>query len=102
MALGFVKDCQPPDWDVLVQREETRLREETHRLRYVACTRAKDWLVVPIPPATERVGDFWHDIARDFGVTKPDVLELSPGVVELPEEPAAILMKNRLPSALFA
>ncbi|MBX7186728.1 MAG: UvrD-helicase domain-containing protein [Vicinamibacteria bacterium] len=86
IALGFVKDCQPPDWDVLALREEARLREETHRLRYVACTRAKDWLVVPIPPATERVGDFWHDIAKDVAVAGPDTVSLDAGAVALPEE----------------
>jgi len=88
IALGFVKDCQPPDWDVLALREEARLREETHRLRYVACTRARDWLVVPIPPPTERVGDFWHDIAKDVGVPSPDTVNLDAGAVALPEEPA--------------
>jgi ATP-dependent helicase/nuclease subunit A len=86
IALGFVKDCQPPDWDVLALKEEARLREETHRLRYVACTRAKDWLVVPIPPPTERVGDFWHDVARDLASGGPDVVNLDAGSVALPEE----------------
>lgn len=88
IALGFVKDCQPPDWDVLVRKEEVRLSEETHRLRYVACTRARDWLVVPIPPPTERVGDFWQDVAREVAIPNPDVVELTAGAVELPEEPA--------------
>ncbi len=82
IALGFVKDCQPPDWDTLVLKEEARLREEMHRLRYVACTRARDWLVVPIPPATERVGDFWHDIAKDVATPRPDTLTLDTGVIE--------------------
>jgi ATP-dependent exoDNAse (exonuclease V) beta subunit len=31
IALGFVKDCQPPEWDVLALKEEARLREETHQ-----------------------------------------------------------------------
>jgi ATP-dependent helicase/nuclease subunit A len=87
IALGFVKDCQPPDWDVLALREEGRLREETHRLRYVACTRARDWLVVPIPPPTERVGDFWHDVAKDMSAANPDIMSLDVGPVELPEGP---------------
>lgn len=90
IALGFVKDCQPPDWDVLALKEEARLREETHRLRYVACTRAKDWLVVPIPPATERVGDFWHDVARDVVLAGPDIVNLDAGAVKLPEEHAGV------------
>ncbi|MBK5257011.1 MAG: UvrD-helicase domain-containing protein [Vicinamibacteria bacterium] len=88
IALGFVKDCQPPDWDVLALKEEGRLREETHRLRYVACTRARDWLVVPIPPPTERVGDFWHDVAREVTSADPDIVHLDAGAVALPEEPA--------------
>jgi ATP-dependent helicase/nuclease subunit A len=88
IALGFVKDCQPPDWDVLALKEEARLREETHRLRYVACTRARDWLVVPIPPPTERVGDFWHEVAREVTGVDPDIVQLDAGAVSLPEEPA--------------
>jgi len=88
IALGFVKDCQPPDWDVLALKEEARLREETHRLRYVACTRARDWLVVPIPPPTERVGDFWHEIAKEVSIPSADVLNLDTGPVALPEEHA--------------
>lgn len=87
IALGFVKDCQPPDWDVLALKEEARLREETHRLRYVACTRARDWLVVPVPPPTERVGDFWHDVAKEIAIPNPDTVDLDAGAVALPEEP---------------
>ncbi|MEO8360121.1 MAG: UvrD-helicase domain-containing protein [Vicinamibacteria bacterium] len=87
IALGFVKDCQAPDWDVLALKEEARLREETHRLRYVAATRARDWLVVPIPPATERVGDFWHDIAKEISIPSPDLVNLDAGAVKLPDEP---------------
>lgn len=94
IALGFVKDCQPPDWDVLVRKEEARLLEETHRLRYVACTRAKDWLIVPIPPPTERVGDFWHDIAKDLAVANPDIVNLDAGAVALPEEPADLVLEG--------
>jgi ATP-dependent helicase/nuclease subunit A len=86
IALGFVKDCQPPDWDTLVLKEEARLREEMHRLRYVACTRARDWLVVPVPPPTEKVGDFWHDIAKDLSTPNPDVRTLAFGPVDLPDE----------------
>ena len=95
IALGFVKDCQPPDWDVLALKEEARLREETHRLRYVACTRAKDWLVVPIPPATERVGDFWHDVARELLTPSADIVNLDAGAVKLPEEHAGLQVQGR-------
>ena len=86
VALGFVKDCQPPDWASLVIKEEARLHEETHRLRYVACTRPRDWLVVPIPPAAQMVGDFWRDIAKDVAAKSPDIVSIDAGAVELPPE----------------
>ncbi len=94
IALGFVKDCQPPDWDVLALKEEARLREETHRLRYVAATRARDWLVMPVPPATERVGDFWHDLAKEISVAGPDLVHLDAGAVRLPEETSDLVAEG--------
>ena len=104
IALGFVKDCQPPDWDVLARGEEARLLEETHRLRYVACTRARDWLVVPIPPQTEKTGDFWHDIARELSAPDKDVVDLDAGAVALPEEhadePAGLGSDSEIPEDL--
>ena len=104
IALGFVKDCQPPDWDVLARLEEARLLEETHRLRYVACTRARDWLVVPIPPQTEKTGDFWHDIVRELSAQDKDVVRLDAGAVALPEErddhPAGLEPDSEIPEDL--
>lgn len=85
VAIGFVRGCQPPDWDTLVLKEEARLREEMHRLRYVACTRARDWLVVPVPPATEPVGDFWHDVAKDLAMPSPDLMTLDIAPSDVPQ-----------------
>jgi ATP-dependent helicase/nuclease subunit A len=88
VAIGFLKDCQPPGWDALVLREQSRLEEEAHRLRYVACTRARDWLVVPTPPATEQVGDFWRDIVRGVrAAPEADRVAISTPRFELPEVP---------------
>ena len=54
IAIGFRNGCQPAGWGALVQAEEKKARAETRRLLYVACTRARDRLVVPRPPATPR------------------------------------------------
>jgi ATP-dependent helicase/nuclease subunit A len=63
IAIGFRGGCQPPDWDALVKKEEARARAEMRRLLYVACTRARDWLVIPKPPGDARVGDFWKELS---------------------------------------
>ncbi len=63
IAIGFRGGCQPPGWDALVKKEEARAWAEMRRLLYVACTRARDWLVVPKPPADARVGDFWKELS---------------------------------------
>jgi ATP-dependent helicase/nuclease subunit A len=62
LAIGFRGGCQPPGWDVLVKREEARVWAEGRRLLYVACTRARDLLVIPQPPPDARVGNFWKDL----------------------------------------
>ncbi len=62
IAIGFRGGCQPPDWDALVRREEKKGWAESRRLLYVACTRARDLLVVPRPPADADVGGFWKDL----------------------------------------
>jgi len=62
IALGFRAGCQPPGWDVLTARDEAKARAEGRRLQYVACTRARDLLVIPVPPADARVGGFWKDL----------------------------------------
>jgi ATP-dependent exoDNAse (exonuclease V) beta subunit len=62
LAVGFRTGCQPPGWDVLAKREEGKARAEGRRLLYVACTRARDLLVVPKPPPDARAGDFWREL----------------------------------------
>ena len=62
VAVGFRDGCQPPGWDVLSAREKVRAGAEARRLLYVACTRARDLLVIPSPPKDARVGAFWKDL----------------------------------------
>ena len=62
IAVGFREGCQPPGWDVLSTREKVRGGAEGRRLLYVACTRARDLLVIPSPPKDARVGAFWKDL----------------------------------------
>ncbi len=62
IAVGFRAGCQPPRWDELKTREEARGWAEGRRLLYVACTRARDFLIVPVPPGDARVGNFWKDV----------------------------------------
>ncbi len=62
VAIGFRKGCQPPGWDALVREEQARAAAESKRLLYVACTRARDYLVVPRPSAAAAMGGFWRDV----------------------------------------
>ena len=62
VAVGFREGCRPPGWDVLSAREAVRAGAEGRRLLYVACTRARDLLVVPAPPKDARLGAFWKDL----------------------------------------
>src|SRR6185503_18934103 len=62
VAVGFRQGYRPPDWNTLAQRDEVKARAEGRRLLYVACTRARDLLVVPRPPADAQPGDFWRDL----------------------------------------
>jgi ATP-dependent helicase/nuclease subunit A len=49
VAMGFRKNCQPVGWDRLVQDERRKQDAENTRLLYVATTRARDLLVLPLP-----------------------------------------------------
>ena len=62
IAVGFRGGCQPPGWEALKAQEEARAAAEARRLLYVACTRARDLLVVPVPPKDARAGAFWRDV----------------------------------------
>jgi ATP-dependent helicase/nuclease subunit A len=62
IAIGFRGGCQPPEWDALVRREEKKGRAEARRLLYVACTRARDLLVIPRPPVDADAGAFWKEL----------------------------------------
>jgi ATP-dependent helicase/nuclease subunit A len=62
IAVGFRGGCQPPDWDKLTRLEEGKAWAEAKRLLYVACTRARDWLVIPVPPADAKAGGFWREL----------------------------------------
>jgi ATP-dependent helicase/nuclease subunit A len=62
IAIGFRGGCQPPGWDALVRQEEKKSRAEARRLLYVACTRARDLLIVPRPPLDAALGSFWKEL----------------------------------------
>ncbi|MCU0243020.1 MAG: UvrD-helicase domain-containing protein, partial [Vicinamibacteria bacterium] len=64
VALGFRADCAPPDWEALKEQEEARLKAEMHRLQYVACTRARDFLILPRPQGGAEVGDFLGELVQ--------------------------------------
>jgi ATP-dependent helicase/nuclease subunit A len=89
VAVGFRAGCQPPNWDVLSAREEQRAWAEARRLLYVATTRARDWLVVPQPPASARVGAFWKDLVdRLPRESDADVLVVDADTLPVPEPTA--------------
>jgi ATP-dependent helicase/nuclease subunit A len=72
IAVGFRRGCQPPGWDELKVREEARAWAEARRLLYVACTRARDWLVIPCPPRDARPGNFWRDLVALLPATSDE------------------------------
>jgi len=69
VAIGFREGCQPPGWAELAKREKARASAEGRRLLYVACTRARDLLVVPRPTGDPRIGDFWRDLVAEVPTT---------------------------------
>jgi ATP-dependent helicase/nuclease subunit A len=85
VAVGFLEGFRPPGWKELAERDRARAWSEGRRLLYVACTRARDLLVVPRPPADARPGSFWRDLWPFLDVSPPaDV-----AVVEAPAPPPA-------------
>jgi ATP-dependent helicase/nuclease subunit A len=85
IAVGFREGCQPPGWDVLSAKEKVRSNAEARRLLYVACTRARDLLVVPRPPADARVGAFWKDLIAQL----PSQSDADVRIVQAGDPPAA-------------
>ncbi len=75
IAVGFRPGCQPPRWDQLKQREHDRLWAEAIRLQYVACTRARDLLVLPCPPP-ELAGRFWKSVLALLPAASDDSVEV--------------------------
>jgi ATP-dependent exoDNAse (exonuclease V) beta subunit len=60
-------DVIPPDLDMALQSDEESLARERERLWFVACTRAKELLIVPEIPAAgqkswARIVDLDHDL----------------------------------------
>lgn len=76
VAVGFRKGCRPPGWNDLAERDTARARAEGRRLLYVACTRARDWLVVARPPRDAQIGDFWKDLLPCVDGAPPDEVQV--------------------------
>ena len=88
IAIGFRGGCQPAGWAALVQAEEKKARAEARRLLYVACTRARDRLVVPRPPADAQPGAFWRElVTRLPAADDADVRTVDAGEIPLVDVP---------------
>ena len=86
IAVGFRKGCQPEGWAALVKREERKAWAERRRLLYVACTRARDLLVIPRPPVDAVLGDFWKDLIHSLPPSSDaDVRVVDAETLTLPE-----------------
>jgi ATP-dependent helicase/nuclease subunit A len=72
VAIGFREGYRPPGWNGLKDADRLRAQAESRRLMYVACTRARDLLVVPCPPPGAPVGDFWKDLVDRTRSGPPD------------------------------
>ncbi len=87
IAVGFREGCQPPGWAVLRKRDEAKAWAEARRLLYVACTRARDLLVIPKPPADAQIGAFWKDLVERLPATgDADVRMVDADALVPPEE----------------
>ena len=85
IALGFRAGCQPPGWDVLVAADQKKAWAEGHRLKYVACTRARDLLVIPVPPTDARAGAFWRELTQFLPkASDADVQVIDAGTLQAP------------------
>ena len=89
IAVGFRKGCQPAGWAALVKREEQKAWAERRRLLYVACTRARDLLVIPRPPVDADLGDFWKDLIQRLPPSSDaDVRIVDTETLPIPESPS--------------
>jgi ATP-dependent helicase/nuclease subunit A len=88
VAIGFRAGYRPPGWNALSERDQARARAEGRRLLYVACTRARDFLVVPRPPRDAQIGDFWKDLLPFVDPAPADEVT-SLDAATLPREPVA-------------
>jgi ATP-dependent helicase/nuclease subunit A len=94
IAVGFRNGCQPPGWETFVKQEEAKAWAEARRLLYVACTRARDLLVIPVPPRDARAGGFWRELtARLPAASDADVWVVDAATLPAParEEPGVDL-----------
>ena len=91
IAIGFRFGCQPAGWEALAKREEKKAWAEGRRLLYVACTRARDLLVVPRPPLDARLGDFWRDLIERL----PAASDADVGVVDVETIPVPEVRSQR-------
>jgi ATP-dependent helicase/nuclease subunit A len=86
IAVGFREGCQPEGWAQLVQRERKKAWAENRRLLYVACTRARDLLVIPRPPVDAALGDFWRDLIQRLPQSSDaDVRVVDAETLQVPE-----------------
>ncbi len=75
IAIGFRRNCQPPGWDQLAKADGARAAAESRRLLYVACTRARDLLMIPAPRGA-RPGDFLKDLIAHLPQRGDDVVQV--------------------------
>ncbi|MBN2371823.1 MAG: UvrD-helicase domain-containing protein [Vicinamibacteria bacterium] len=93
IAVGFRAGCQPPNWAELKKREQARAWAEGRRLLYVACTRPRDWLAIPQPSASAKVGSFLKDlIALLPHESDGDVRVVGAGTIVTDAAPAATVL----------
>ena len=98
VAVGFRAGCRPPGWNELAERDASRARAEARRLLYVACTRARDWLVIPRPPRDAQIGDFWKDLLPFLEGAPVDEVE----VVDADTLPRAIATRDTVDPRMLA
>ncbi|MGH9885859.1 MAG: UvrD-helicase domain-containing protein, partial [bacterium] len=88
VAIGFKAGCQPPGWEGLKSLDEKKAAAEGRRLLYVACTRARDLLVIPVPPRDAKPGGFWRALVERLpAVSDADVTVVDAETLPTPEDP---------------